>query len=123
MFPPLDTSKRADLQRVQDCLKRLGIHCCLNPREPWPDLYDPAVPSGVLFGLCGRLLSGFVLPDRDLVARGMCIGRIGQQFKIVLHMLDPKPGRPYCPSEAFTFHTSILSLAACASDASGTSSR
>jgi len=76
-----------------------------------------------LFGPCVRLLFGLELPEVELVARGMCIGRIGQQFKIVLHMLDPKPGRPYCPSEAFTFHTSILSLAACASDASGTSSR
>lgn len=40
-----------------------------------------------------------------------------------LQVLDPKPGHPYCPSAAFAFHTSILSLAACASAASGTSSR
>ena len=38
--------------------------------------------------LCARRrLAGFKLPQVDLVARGLGIGRVGQQLQIVLHMI------------------------------------
>jgi len=34
------------------------------------------------------MLASFVLPYHDLVARGLCILRIGNEFQVALHVLD-----------------------------------
>jgi hypothetical protein len=34
------------------------------------------------------MLASFVLPYHDLVARGLCIPGIGNEFQVTLHVLD-----------------------------------
>ena len=45
-------------------------------------------PGRALSGYSGAMLASFVLPYHDLVARGLCIPGIGNEFQVTLHVLD-----------------------------------
>lgn len=44
--------------------------------------------AAVCLGTSGAWLFGLVLPDHDLISRGLRVGAFGNQFEIRLHMLD-----------------------------------